>query len=144
MNRQLLMFNWNIIAGQPCADQSVCFWKNFLTCPTATSQQICFISDPHFTLPWHCSKWILICTNCSKLELSTGVTNSTGQFLLRTFDSIFAHFITSIQLIIIEFTTIFLFNAMPSIWVNILLMISPGSVQCSAFQKLLYQTCNYR
>ena len=43
----------------------------------------------------------ILFANYSKFQLSIGVTNSSGILLLQTFDSIFAHFITSIQYIII-------------------------------------------
>ena len=46
------------------------------------------------------SEWILF-ANYSKLQLSSGVTKNSGIILLTTLDSIFAHFITLIQYIII-------------------------------------------
>ena len=56
--------------------------------------------DNQVHVPTKSVNWILF-TNYSKLQLSSGVANSSGRFLLRTFDSIFAHFITSVQYIII-------------------------------------------
>ena len=124
------------------------------------------------------SEWIIF-ANCSKLQLSSGVTNSSRRLLLRTLDSILAYFMTLILYIIILhekfkralhtgiihdhhtkkvawnnsieiihntdhkvwyfdywiYCYLFLFNVMPSIWLN-LTMIFSDSVLSTARARL--------
>ena len=80
------------------ADNSQCWIKILLQASVTLTNQS--VSDKILWLTQHAmaslSKWILF-ANYSILQLSSGVTNSYGRLLLRTFNSIFPHFIASIQ-----------------------------------------------
>ena len=109
MSRQLLMLNQNIIVGLcwECVTLTNQFISDkilWLAPQLWASKKFSSESDRYFTLPWHRSEWNL-CKNDSKLQLSSGVATSSRQFLLWTFDSIFAHYFSLIICIIILFVT---------------------------------------